>query len=71
MDKVLKTLKGNANKATSILLSAIPQIGSMEWTDTLQTLKVSTHVGLISTCDNLCIYTRNIGICSKMFLLKS
>ncbi|KAK2531175.1 Mtap [Columba guinea] len=39
VDKVLKTLKGNANKATSILLSAIPQIGSMEWTNTLQTLK--------------------------------
>ncbi|KAK2514005.1 Mtap [Columba livia] len=41
VDKVLKTLKGNANKATSILLSAIPQIGSMEWTNTLQTLKIT------------------------------
>uniref|UniRef100_A0A8C0BGL4 S-methyl-5'-thioadenosine phosphorylase n=1 Tax=Buteo japonicus TaxID=224669 RepID=A0A8C0BGL4_9AVES len=40
VDKVLKTLKGNANKATSILLTAIPQIGSMEWTDTLHTLKL-------------------------------
>lgn len=49
MDKVLKTLKGNANKATSILLTAIPQIGSMEWTDTLHTLKVSTHMRLMST----------------------
>ncbi|KAK4816736.1 hypothetical protein QYF61_022288, partial [Mycteria americana] len=46
VDKVLKTLKGNANKATSILLTAIPQIGSMEWTDTLHTLKVSTHMRL-------------------------
>uniref|UniRef100_H0YTF9 S-methyl-5'-thioadenosine phosphorylase n=1 Tax=Taeniopygia guttata TaxID=59729 RepID=H0YTF9_TAEGU len=39
VDKVLKTLKGNANKATSILLTAIPQIGSMEWTSILHTLK--------------------------------
>ncbi|NXM81231.1 MTAP phosphorylase, partial [Oenanthe oenanthe] len=48
VDKVLKTLKGNANKATSILLTAIPQIGSMEWTDTLHTLKVSTQMRLTS-----------------------
>nr|XP_009942238.1 PREDICTED: S-methyl-5'-thioadenosine phosphorylase [Opisthocomus hoazin] len=52
VDKVLKTLKGNANKATSILLTAIPQIASMEWTDTLQTLKVSTYMRLMSTGDN-------------------
>lgn len=71
MDKVLKTLKGNANKATSILLTAIPQIGSMEWTDTLHTLKVSKHMRLMSTGDSVCICTHNIGICSKMFLLKS
>ncbi|NWT43042.1 MTAP phosphorylase, partial [Chroicocephalus maculipennis] len=51
VDKVLKTLKGNANKATSILLTAIPQIGSMEWTDTLHTLKVSTHMRPMSTGD--------------------
>lgn len=71
MDKVLKTLKGNANKATSILLTAIPQIGSMEWTDTLHTLKVSTRMRLMSTGDSVCICTHNTGICSKMFLLKS
>ncbi|NXA36722.1 MTAP phosphorylase, partial [Eudromia elegans] len=41
VDKVLKTLKENANKATSILLTAIPQIASMEWSDTLHMLKVS------------------------------
>ncbi|NXL37730.1 MTAP phosphorylase, partial [Glaucidium brasilianum] len=51
VDKVLKTLKGNANKATSILLNAIPQIGSMDWTGTLHTLKVSIHMSLISTGD--------------------
>ncbi|XP_039947161.1 S-methyl-5'-thioadenosine phosphorylase isoform X2 [Hirundo rustica] len=45
VDKVLKTLKGNANKATSILLTAIPQIGSMEWTNTLHTLK-ALHQGI-------------------------
>ncbi|TFK10363.1 lamin-B receptor [Platysternon megacephalum] len=42
VDKVLKTLKENANKATSILLTAIPQIGSMDWTETLHNMKVST-----------------------------
>jgi len=70
VDKVLKTLKGNANKATSILLTAIPQIASMEWTDTLQTLKVSTYMRLMSTGDNVCIYTPNTRIHSEMFLLK-
>lgn len=34
-------LKENANKATSILLTAIPQIGAMDWTGTLHNLKVS------------------------------
>ncbi|XP_055646520.1 S-methyl-5'-thioadenosine phosphorylase isoform X2 [Falco peregrinus] len=47
VDKVLKTLKGNANKATSILLTAIPQIGSMEWTDTLHTLKTTVQCSVI------------------------
>ncbi|KAG8130503.1 hypothetical protein E2320_017078 [Naja naja] len=40
VDRVLKTLKENANKATSLLLTAIPQIGSMEWSETHQNLKV-------------------------------
>ncbi|KAM9167401.1 S-methyl-5'-thioadenosine phosphorylase [Mergus octosetaceus] len=47
VDKVLKTLKENANKATSILLSAIPLIGSMEWTDTLHTLKTTVQCSVI------------------------
>ncbi|XP_009992728.1 PREDICTED: S-methyl-5'-thioadenosine phosphorylase [Chaetura pelagica] len=47
VDKVLKILKGNANKATSILLTAIPQIGSMEWTDTLHTLKTTVQCSVI------------------------
>ncbi|XP_010724537.2 S-methyl-5'-thioadenosine phosphorylase [Meleagris gallopavo] len=67
VDKVLKTLKENANKATSILLSAIPQIGSMEWTDTLHTLKVSTWRS-VTTGDNANILT--FITCSQMFLLK-
>lgn len=40
VDKVLKTLKENVNKATSLLLTAIPQIGSMDWTETQLSLKV-------------------------------
>jgi len=39
VDRVLKTLKENANKAKSLLLTAIPQIGSMEWSETLHNLK--------------------------------
>ncbi|XP_046520151.1 S-methyl-5'-thioadenosine phosphorylase isoform X3 [Equus quagga] len=39
VDRILKTLKENANKATSLLLTTIPQIGSMEWSETLRTLK--------------------------------
>ncbi|KAI6058331.1 S-methyl-5'-thioadenosine phosphorylase isoform X2 [Aix galericulata] len=54
VDKVLKTLKENANKATSILLSAIPLIGSMEWTDTLHTLKVSTHTRQLCSVQSFC-----------------
>lgn len=41
VDRVLKTLKENANKAKSLLLTTIPQIGSMEWSETLNSLKVS------------------------------
>ncbi|XP_003121927.3 S-methyl-5'-thioadenosine phosphorylase [Sus scrofa] len=39
VDRVLKTLKENANKAKSLLLTTIPQIGSMEWSETLHNLK--------------------------------
>ncbi|XP_058421883.1 S-methyl-5'-thioadenosine phosphorylase isoform X2 [Diceros bicornis minor] len=39
VDRILKTLKENANKAKSLLLTTIPQIGSMEWSETLHTLK--------------------------------
>lgn len=41
VDGVLKTMKENANKAKSLLLTTIPQIGSMEWSETLRNLKVS------------------------------
>nr|AAP92641.1 Cc1-6 [Rattus norvegicus] len=40
VDGVLKTMKENANKAKSLLLTTIPQIGSMEWSETLRNLKV-------------------------------
>ncbi|KAJ7426855.1 S-methyl-5'-thioadenosine phosphorylase [Willisornis vidua] len=52
VDKVLKTLKGNANKATSILLTAIPQIGSMEWTNTLHALKKFSSASARSNPNN-------------------
>uniref|UniRef100_A0A8C3KQZ1 S-methyl-5'-thioadenosine phosphorylase n=1 Tax=Calidris pygmaea TaxID=425635 RepID=A0A8C3KQZ1_9CHAR len=59
VDQVLRTLKMNADKATSLLLTAIPQIGSMEWTDTLHTLRVSTHMRPMSTGDSAHIHTHN------------
>lgn len=43
VDNVLKTMKENANKASSILLTAIPQISQMDWAPTIKTLKVSLH----------------------------
>lgn len=39
VDNVLKTMKENANKASSILLTAIPQISQMDWGQTLPSLK--------------------------------
>lgn len=43
VDNVLKTMKENANKASSILLTAIPQISQMDWAQTIKTLKVSAR----------------------------
>lgn len=51
MDGVLKTMKENANKAKSLLLTTIPQIGSMEWSETLRNLKVS---GLTPVSRHVC-----------------
>ncbi|XP_015283233.1 PREDICTED: S-methyl-5'-thioadenosine phosphorylase [Gekko japonicus] len=47
VDKVLKTLKENANKATSLLLTAIPQIGSMDWTETQHNLKNAVQLSVM------------------------
>ncbi|KAG8595447.1 hypothetical protein GDO81_001520 [Engystomops pustulosus] len=47
VDKVLKTLKENANKATSILLTAIPQIAAMDWTDTIQNMKCTVELSVM------------------------
>ncbi|KAG9464755.1 hypothetical protein GDO78_019439, partial [Eleutherodactylus coqui] len=47
VDKVLKTLKENANKATSILLTAIPQIAAMDWTDTIQNIKCTVELSIM------------------------
>ncbi|MCI4375977.1 hypothetical protein PGIGA_G00182750 [Pangasianodon gigas] len=35
VDNVLKTMKENANKASSILLTAIPQISQLNWEETI------------------------------------
>lgn len=71
MDRVLKTLKENANKAKSLLLTAIPQIGSMEWSETLHNLKVSvlSHLckhTLPETLDiifSLALHPESISLC--------
>lgn len=47
VDRVLKTLKENANKAKSLLLTTIPQIGSMEWSETLHNLKNMAHFSVL------------------------
>ncbi|XP_039615096.1 S-methyl-5'-thioadenosine phosphorylase isoform X2 [Polypterus senegalus] len=39
VDKVLKTMKENANKAAMILLTSIPKIAQMDWTEALANLK--------------------------------
>ncbi|XP_003762947.1 S-methyl-5'-thioadenosine phosphorylase [Sarcophilus harrisii] len=47
VDNVMKTLKENSNKATSLLLTAIPQIGSMEWKETLCSMKHVVQFSII------------------------
>ncbi|XP_023579285.1 S-methyl-5'-thioadenosine phosphorylase [Octodon degus] len=47
VDRVLKTLKENANKAKSLLLTTIPQIGSMEWSETLHNLKSTAQFSVL------------------------
>uniref|UniRef100_A0A4W3IA95 S-methyl-5'-thioadenosine phosphorylase n=1 Tax=Callorhinchus milii TaxID=7868 RepID=A0A4W3IA95_CALMI len=39
VEKVLKTMKKNAEKAVNIILDVIPQIASMDWSDTIKNLK--------------------------------
>ncbi|KAG9344143.1 hypothetical protein JZ751_012625 [Albula glossodonta] len=43
VDNVLKTMKENANKASSILLTAIPQICQMDWCQTIKALKATAQ----------------------------
>ncbi|XP_018428941.1 PREDICTED: S-methyl-5'-thioadenosine phosphorylase [Nanorana parkeri] len=47
VDRVLKTLKENANKATSIFLTAIPQIAAMDWSDALQSTKKMVEMSVM------------------------
>nr|XP_014353931.1 PREDICTED: S-methyl-5'-thioadenosine phosphorylase-like [Latimeria chalumnae] len=41
VDKVLKTMKGNAKKAASVLLTSIPKIATVDWTEVLKSMRVS------------------------------
>ncbi|KTF91577.1 hypothetical protein cypCar_00027794 [Cyprinus carpio] len=43
VDNVLKTMKENANKASSILLTAIPQICQMDWECTINAHKLMSQ----------------------------
>ncbi|MBN3273331.1 MTAP phosphorylase, partial [Polyodon spathula] len=43
VDNVLKTMKENANKAASILLTAVPHISKMDWVETVKNMKVSVR----------------------------
>ncbi|XP_072494536.1 S-methyl-5'-thioadenosine phosphorylase-like [Notamacropus eugenii] len=47
VDNIMKTLKENSNKATSLLLTAIPQIRSVEWTETLRSMKHVVQFSII------------------------
>uniref|UniRef100_A0A8C4SGE2 S-methyl-5'-thioadenosine phosphorylase n=1 Tax=Erpetoichthys calabaricus TaxID=27687 RepID=A0A8C4SGE2_ERPCA len=40
VDKVIKTMKENANKAAMILLTSVPKIAQMDWTEALANIKV-------------------------------
>lgn len=61
VDRVLKTLKENANKAKSLLLTTIPQIGSMEWSETLHNMKVS----IVSICQQT-LPRLSAALCSNL-----
>ena len=39
---VLKTLKQNSEKATKLILAAVPMIAQEDWSNTADELKVST-----------------------------
>ncbi|XP_078425586.1 S-methyl-5'-thioadenosine phosphorylase [Cetorhinus maximus] len=41
VEKVLKVMKENANKALSIILTAIPRIACMDWSEIIKSLRVS------------------------------
>lgn len=67
VDNVLKTMKENANKASSILLTAIPQISQMDWAQTVKTLKVSCqhHNDSFQSWDTLEILPRMVCFASR------
>jgi hypothetical protein len=81
VDGVLKTMKENANKAKSLLLTTIPQIGSMEWSETLRNLKVGALTSVsrlvlwlltivcLSFCLSLSIWSLSLCILCRPTLL--
>lgn len=65
VDNVLKTMKENANKASSILLTAIPQISQMDWGSTINAQKVSLKLLKLSKWLFFLIYVIILDIFSK------
>ncbi|KAJ8000776.1 hypothetical protein DPEC_G00183840 [Dallia pectoralis] len=47
VDNVLKVMKENANKASSILLTSIPQICTQDWTHTMKNLKMTAQSSIM------------------------
>ncbi|XP_067839404.1 S-methyl-5'-thioadenosine phosphorylase isoform X2 [Heptranchias perlo] len=47
MEKVLKVMKENANKALSIILTAVPQIASMDWSESIMNLRASQEASVM------------------------
>ncbi|XP_064410821.1 S-methyl-5'-thioadenosine phosphorylase isoform X2 [Latimeria chalumnae] len=47
VDKVLKTMKGNAKKAASVLLTSIPKIATVDWTEVLKSMRASLQCSVM------------------------
>ncbi|XP_072928747.1 S-methyl-5'-thioadenosine phosphorylase [Hemitrygon akajei] len=47
VEKVLKTMKENANKALTIILAAVQQIASMDWCESIKNLKAAQEASVM------------------------